>query len=144
MGGSMGKRLGKYITKNVVKRATKQDSALMFFLACWVVSGFFASSARCEVTSCQAEDRGVISSCMEFASSKPIPPSMEKVCTLGSPASTKWVKNPCPRSGIIGYCEVLRKDTITQVVYCYKRAGVPDKQKLEFCKQACKGRFAVY
>lgn len=103
-----------------------------------------ASQANSAVASCQTDDQGAVTSCMEFASSKPIPASMEKVCTLGDSGSNKWVKSPCPRTGIIGYCEVLRKDTITQVVYCYKRQGIPDKQKLGFCKQACKGRFAAY
>ena len=113
-----------------------------------IVSGVFLSlvvlQAYGEVTSCQTFDQGIILSCMEFASGKPIPAPMEKICTLGSSRSSKWVKNPCPRAGSIGYCEVPRHDTITQVVYCYKRQGIPDKKKLEFCKQACKGRFAAY
>jgi hypothetical protein len=122
----------------------KNDSFLILLIVCFVVLGFIASRAYSEVTSCQAEDQGVIISCIEFASSKPIPAPMEKVCTLGGSASSRWVKNPCPRSGTIGYCVVPRKDTITQVVYCYKKHGIPDKQKLELCKQACKGRFAAY
>jgi hypothetical protein len=113
-----------------------------------IVIGFFFGlivlQAHGEVTSCQTFDHGVILSCMEFASGKSIPAQMEKICTLGSSRSSKWVKSPCPRAGSIGYCEVPRYDTITQVVYCYKKLGMPDKQKLEFCKQVCKGRFAVY
>jgi hypothetical protein len=81
---------------------------------------------------------------MEFASGKSIPAPIEKICGMGGAKNFKWFKNPCPRTGTIGYCEVPRNDTITQVVYCYKRQDIPDKQKLGFCKQACKGRFAVY
>lgn len=103
-----------------------------------------ASPANSAVASCQTDDQGIITSCMEFASSKSIPAPLEKACIIGGSTNIKWAKSPCPRAGIIGYCEVPRNDTITQVVYCYKRQGIPDKQKLEFCKQSCKGRFAAY
>jgi hypothetical protein len=111
---------------------------------CFAFSGLIAFPAHSEVASCQTDDQGTITSCIEFASGKPTPASMEKVCVMGGTRNAKWVKNPCPRAGTIGYCEVFRNDTITQVVYCYKRQGIPDKRKLEFCKQACKGRFAAY
>jgi hypothetical protein len=116
----------------------------MFLMGCYIFLCLIASQAKSEVSSCQAYDQATITSCMEFASGKSLPASTEKLCTLGGPRNYSWVKNPCPRSGIIGYCEIPRKDTITQVVYCYKNKGIPDKQKLEFCKQACKGRFAAY
>jgi hypothetical protein len=69
---------------------------------------------------------------------------IEKICGKEGAKNVKWFKNPCPRAGTIGYCEVPRNDTITQVVYCYKKQGIPDKQRLGFCKQTCKGRFAAY
>lgn len=97
-----------------------------------------------EVASCQAHNHGALTSCIEFASSKSIPKPLEKICTSGGSTGNKWVTHPCPRAGSIGYCEVFRHDTITQVIYCYKRQGVPDKQTLEFCRQTCKGRFAAY
>jgi hypothetical protein len=117
---------------------------VMLSVVCWVVFGLPVSPAQCDVASCQADNQGTIVSCMEFASGKPIPAPMEKICTKGGSQNTKWMKNSCPRSGAIGYCEIHRQDTITQVIYCYKRQGIPDKQKLESCKQACKGRFAAY
>jgi hypothetical protein len=117
--------------------------ALMFFV-CFAFPTLIASQAYSEVASCQTDDQGTITSCMEFASSKSIPAPIEKICGMGGAKNVKWFKNPCPRTGTIGYCEVPRNDTITQVVYCYKRQDIPDKQKLGFCKQACKGRFAVY
>jgi hypothetical protein len=103
-----------------------------------------ASQANSEVASCRKDDQGTITSCMEFASSKPIPAPIEKICKMRGADNVKWFKNPCPRAGAIGYCAVPRHDTITQVVYCYKRQGISDKQNLEYCKQACKGRFAAY
>lgn len=117
--------------------------SLMFFFCC-AFPGLITSQVHGEVASCQTADQGTITSCMEFASGKSIPAHIEKICGMGDATKVKWFKNPCPRIGTIGYCEVPRNDTITQVVYCYKRQGIPDKQKLEFCKQACKGRFAVY
>lgn len=117
---------------------------MMFSIVINVFLGLVVLQAHGEVTSCQTYDQGTVLSCMEFASGKPIPASMEKICAPGNSRSSKWVKSPCPRAGSIGYCQVPRHDTITQVVYCYKRQGMPDKQKIEFCKQACKGRFAAY
>jgi hypothetical protein len=117
--------------------------ALMLFVF-FAFPGLIASQAHSEVASCQTDDQGTITSCMEFASGKSIPGPMEKICGKGGATNVKWFKNPCPRAGTIGYCEVPRNDTITQVVYCYKKHGMPDKQKLGFCKQACKGRFAAY
>jgi hypothetical protein len=117
--------------------------ALILFI-CFAFPGLIASQAHSEVASCQTDDQGTITSCMEFASGKSIPEPIEKICGKGGAKNVKWFKNPCPRAGTIGYCEVPRNDTITQVVYCYKKQGIPDKQKLGFCKQACKGRFAAY
>jgi hypothetical protein len=122
----------------------KKSLVIMFLIAVSIPLGLIAFQARGEVTSCQTNEQGTITSCTEFASSKSIPPSMEKICTSGTSKGNKWVKNPCPRAGAIGYCEVPRNDKIIQVVYCYKRHGMPDKQKLGFCKQTCKGRFAPY
>jgi hypothetical protein len=113
-------------------------------LVCLAFAGLIASQAKGEVASCQTHGQGMLSSCMEFASAKSIPASMEKACTMKGAENVKWLKNSCPRTGIIGYCGVFRNDTITQVVYCYKKQGVSDKQKLELCKQACRGRFAAY
>lgn len=122
----------------------KDGLVMIFLIVIGVFLGLIVLQAHGEVTSCQTYDQGTVLSCMEFASSKSIPAPMEKICALGSSKSSKWVKNPCPRAGSIGYCAVPRHDTITQVVYCYKKLGMPDKQKLEFCKQVCKGRFAAY
>jgi hypothetical protein len=117
---------------------------VLIVFVCFAFPGFVASQAKGGVASCQTDDQGTLSSCMEFAGAKSIPASIEKACGTRDAKNVKWLKNSCPRTGIIGYCEVPRNDTITQVVYCYKKQGVPDKQKLEFCKQACKGRFAAY
>lgn len=122
----------------------KKSLVIMLSIATSISLGLFPFQAQGEVTSCQTHEQGTITSCMEFASSKSIPAPMEKICTLGGSKGNMWVRNPCPRAGTIGYCEVHRNDTITQVAYCYKRQGMPDKQKLGFCKQACKGRFAQY
>ncbi len=122
----------------------KKGLVMIFFIVISIFLSLISLQAYGEVTSCQIHDQGAITSCIEFASSKSIPSRMEKTCTLGGSKGNKWVKYPCPRAGSIGYCEVLRHDTITQVVYCYKRQGMPDKQRLELCKQACKGRFAAY
>jgi hypothetical protein len=97
-----------------------------------------------DVASCQTHDQGTIISCMEFASSKSIPASMEKECTSRGLGNNKWVKSSCPRIGSIGYCAIFRNDTISQVVYCYKRQSIPDKLNLGFCKQACKGSFTAF
>ena len=113
-------------------------------ISCYIVLSLIASQAHSEVASCQTDDQGTITSCMEFASGKSIPEPIEKICGKGGAKNVKWFKNPCPRACTIGYCEVPRNDTITQVVYCYKKQGIPDKQKLGFCKQVCKGRFAAY
>ena len=131
-------------TDQIVGGNMKKNLVIMFSIAISISLGIIPFQACGEVTSCQTHEQGTITSCMEFASSKSIPAPMEKICTLGGSKGNKWVKNPCPRAGAIGYCEVPRNDTITQVVYCYKRQGMPDKQKLGFCKQACKGRFAQY
>jgi hypothetical protein len=125
-------------------RNMKKSLVLMFLITISISLGIIPFQACGEVTSCQTHEQGAITTCMEFASSKSIPAPMEKICTLGGSKGNKWAKNPCPRAGAIGYCEVPRNDTITQVVYCYKRQGMPDKQKLGLCKQACKGRFAPY
>lgn len=119
----------------------KKKYVLLIPIVSCIILGLFSSFGRGEVASCRSDDHGLTMSCMEFASNKPIPVSLEKTCTA---MGKSWAKNPCPRSGTIGYCEIPRKDTTIQVVYCYKRAGIPDKQKLEFCKQDCKGRFAGY
>jgi hypothetical protein len=142
----MGKLKRQSTSMHGLKRAREggNDPVLIFSFVCCVIFGFIASQARGDVTSCQANDQGIITSCMEFASGKLIPTSMEKVCTQTGSMINAWVKGPCPRSGAIGYCEIPRRDTITQVVYCYKKSGIPDKQRLAFCKQACKGRFAAY
>ena len=121
----------------------KKSFVMIFSISISIFLGLFVLHAHGEVASCQTIDQGAIASCIEFASSKSIPAPMGKICTLGGSRTNKWVKNPCPRAGIIGYCEVPRNDKITQVVYCYKRQGIPDKQKLESCRQACKGRFAA-
>jgi hypothetical protein len=117
--------------------------ALILFI-CFAFPGLIAFPAHSEVASCQTDDQGTITSCMEFASGKSIPGPIEKICGKEGAKNVKWFKNPCPRAGTIGYCEVPRNDTITQVVYCYKKQGIPDKQRLGFCKQTCKGRFAAY
>lgn len=122
----------------------RKDKIMICVIAMSIFFGYIVVQARGEVASCQTHDQGAITSCIEFASSKSIPAPMEKICTLGGSRGNKWVTYPCPRTGSIGYCEVPRHDKITQVVYCYKRQGVPDKQKLEFCRQTCKGRFAAY
>jgi len=122
----------------------KKGRVLALLIVCFLILGCVVAKARCEVTSCRTDNQGILVSCMEFASGKPIPVSLEKACTLGGTATNKWTKNPCPRAGTIGYCEVPRHDTITHVIYCYKKQGISDKQKLELCRQVCKGRFAVY
>lgn len=116
---------------------------MVLILSCIFLS-LTAPSVKGEVASCQTGDGSIITSCMEFASSRSIPASLEKTCNLKGARNVGWVKSPCPRAGTIGYCEIPRKDTMTQVVYCYRSQGVPDKQKLQSCKQVCKGRFGVY
>lgn len=129
---------------NQGRRDAVKCTSAIFSIGCYLVLSLIAFPAHSEVASCQTDDQGTITSCMEFASGKSIPGPLEKICSMGSTKNVKWFKNPCPRTGTIGYCEVPRNDTITQVVYCYKKQGIPDKQKLGFCKQACKGRFAAY
>jgi hypothetical protein len=119
-------------------------TSAIFSIGCYIVFTLIAFPVYGEVASCQNEEQGLVTSCMEFASGKSIPANTKKICRVGDAKNVMWVQNPCPRTGTIGYCEIPRKDTITQVVYCYKRQGIPDKQKLEFCKQACKGRFAAH
>lgn len=108
------------------------------------LSSVMVASGSGEVASCQAYAQGSIISCTEFASSKSIPGSLEKICLRDNLGNVAWGKQPCPRAGTIGYCEVPRKDFITHVVYCYKRPGVPDNHILEVCRRTCKGRFAPF
>jgi hypothetical protein len=69
---------------------------------------------------------------------------MEKACIMGGTKNARWVKNPCLRQGAIGQCEVLRKDMMTQVAYCYRMQGLPVKERLEACRKSCRGIFTVY
>ncbi len=101
------------------------------------------SSAFGETSSCQNRPQGSLAGCMEFSGSS-LPAPLEKVCTM-MPGNTWVAGKPCPRQGTLGECRVPRNDNIVQIVYCYKRQGVPDKQKAGFCKQSCgKGTFIAY
>ena len=122
----------------------KTGLVVIFFVTISIFFCLISLRAHGEVTSCQTYDQGAIISCMEFASSKSIPASMEKECISRGSGNIKWAKSSCPRIGSIGYCAVFRNDTISQVVYRYKRQGIPDKLNLGFCKQACKGSFTAY
>ena len=102
----------------------------------------FTPLARSETVSCQSFTQGALSSCMEFGGTLSGP--LDKVCTM-SPINKWLVGTPCPKTGALGECKVSRADAVTQVVYCYKRQGIPDKQKIGYCKQACgKGLFTAY
>jgi hypothetical protein len=136
--------------KVVIRRGDGRTFALIPGKRLWftvLLSAIFCIAGNCysaygETSSCQSAIEGRLSSCMEFTGSLPAP--LEKICTMSR--NNKWMPGkPCPKEGTLGECKVPRNDSITQIVYCYKRKGIPDKQKVGFCKQACgKGTFTAY
>jgi hypothetical protein len=103
--------------------------------------GGVCPESRAASGSCQTRSDGKLD-CMEFTGT--LPAGLNKaVCTIAGSQNTKWVDGPCPRENVLGFCEVPRKDGISQRVYCYRMTQLPDAQRLEYCRMGCNGTFTV-
>ncbi|HRT61944.1 MAG TPA: hypothetical protein P5551_06250 [Syntrophales bacterium] len=115
-------------------------SRLKLVLSALILVMLAAPPLHAETSSCRTVSGGKLN-CMEFAET--LKPGLAKVCGIVGPNS-KWVKAPCPRKNAPGACRVTRSDGIEQPALCYRMTGLPDGQRIDFCRKSCKGTFVLF
>jgi hypothetical protein len=123
----------------------KKGSSAFVALVCVFFLNCSISTVSAETASCQIEQSGTVTDCMEFSMDKGmLPASLEEICASRASKHVHWVQSPCPRKNAVGECDISGKK-MKKAVYCYKKdPKMPADQAVNSCKTGCKGTFKVY